>query len=114
MKKLKKSVGYAVKGVSHVYKNERNFRIHIFIALCAVALGIYLDFAPWKWVAFFIVTALVLSLEIINSAIEYTWNHLEPNHHPVAGVVKDAMAGAVLVSACLAFCVGIALLFCPN
>jgi diacylglycerol kinase (ATP) len=38
--------------------------------------------------------------EIINTAIENTWDHLEPNHHPVVKTVKDMMSGAVLLVSC--------------
>lgn len=92
------SFRYALKGLSYVWRHEPNFRIHNLIALVVIALGFVLDFDIYKWSIIILCISLILSLEIINSAIEYTWNHLEPNHHPVVGTIKDVMASAVLVA----------------
>lgn len=111
MKQIKKSVGHALQGIKEIYKKERNFRIHIGITLIAVVIGCVMDWAPWKWGLFILAAVIVLSLEAVNSAIEYSWNHLEPNHHPVVGIIKDVMAGAVLIASIGAVLIGCILVF---
>jgi undecaprenol kinase len=54
--------------------------------------------------------ALVLSLELANTAAERVMDILKPRVHPYARVVKDAMAGAVLIAACAAVCIGMCIL----
>lgn len=39
----------------------------------------------------------VLTAELINTAVEKLVDHLHPDQHPVLKIVKDTLAGAVLV-----------------
>ena len=102
-----KSFGHAIRGIKHVFKNERNFRLHILSSVLVLILATYFNCDSVEFALLLIVISIVLALEMINSAIEYTWNKLEPNHHPVVGIIKDAMAGSVLIASISAFIVGI-------
>jgi diacylglycerol kinase len=53
---------------------------------------------------------LVLSLELANTAAERIMDILKPRVHPYARVVKDAMAGAVLIASVGAVFIGICIL----
>lgn len=111
MKRFKQSVGHAWRGIAKVYKQERNFRLHCFAALAIIIVGLILGFGALKWSLIALAIGIVMALEITNTAIEYTWNHLEPNHHPVVGAIKDIMAGAVLIASLAALAVGIFVIF---
>lgn len=111
MKKLKQSVRRALNGISIVYKRERNFKLHCLIACAVLLLGYTLGFSTLQWILITLCIGLVLALEVTNSVIEYTWNHLEPNHHPVVGTIKDAMAGAVLIVSLTSAIAGILIIF---
>ncbi len=113
MKKLIKSFGHALHGIHFAAMHERNFRIHM-IAFCVVILfGVVFSVSAMEWIAIFICVGTVHTTEIINSALEKSWDYLEPEHHEVAKIVKDLMAGAVLFSATIAFIVG-AIIFLPK
>ncbi|MEI6042173.1 MAG: diacylglycerol kinase family protein [bacterium] len=101
------SFGYAFKGIKHVFKNERNFRLHILSSVMVLFLAFYFKCDLIEFALLIISMTMVFVAEIINSTIEYTWNKLEPNHHPVVAVIKDSMAGAVLISAISALMIGI-------
>lgn len=112
MKRTKNSIKHAWDGILVIYKREANFRLHCLITIAVILLGIVLSFNPLQWILIIFCIGLVLALEATNSAIEYTWNHLEPNHHPVVGVIKDVMAGAVLIgSVCTAIAGFLIILF---
>lgn len=102
-----KSFKHAINGVKHVFKNERNFRLHILSSVLVLILAFYFDCDLIEFAFLTIIIAIVLVSEMINSAIEYTWDKLEPNHHPVVGVIKDTMAGSVLIASISAFIIGI-------
>ena len=104
---LPQSLAYALKGVKHIFKNERNFRLHIFSTVVVLFLAFYFKCDLLEIALLVIVISIVLVSEMINSAIEHTWDKLEPNHHPVVGMIKDMMAGAVMVAATSAFVVGL-------
>lgn len=102
-----RSAGYAWAGVKHVYRTEANFRIEVWAAVLALALTLWLG-APLAPIL--LVCALVLSLELLNTAIEATIDLLSPQPHPLAKVAKDAAAGAVYVAAFFAVLVGLSVL----
>ncbi len=72
--------------------------------MLALALSLWLEVSP---VPVLLVSALVLSLELLNSALEAALDLLSPAFHPLAERAKDAAAGAVLVAALLALAVGL-------
>lgn len=102
-----RSAGYAWAGVQAVYRSEANFRIEVWAAALALALTLVLD-APLAPIL--LVCALVLSLELVNSAVEAAIDLLSPEPHPLAKLAKDAAAGAVYVAAFFAVLVGLSVL----
>ncbi|MBH0229911.1 diacylglycerol kinase family protein [Halobacillus yeomjeoni] len=97
----KKSVGfrYAWKGIKEVFKTEKNFRIHLGAGFLAILAGLVLSLTPVEWAVIILTIAVILSLEMVNSSIERIIDYLAPERHPMAGMIKDIAAGAVLVSA---------------
>ena len=114
MKKIKSSFENALNGIAQVMKSERNFKIHCLCMIFVVLIGLLLSWSWIKWSLAILAIMAVLGAEMINTAIEYTWDHLEPNHHPVVGTIKDVMAGAVLIVSIGAAIIGILLIFTPS
>lgn len=113
MNKLLKSFGYAFKGFSYATKTQLNFRIHMAAGVLAVAAGYYLhlDRGEWLWISLAI--ALVLTAELLNTAIEILTDMVSPGFDEKAGHVKDVAAAAVTVTACFAVVVGL-VIFAPK
>ena len=75
---------------------------------CAVALALRAPLAPVA-----LACALVLGLELVNTALEAVVDLASPELHPLAKVAKDAAAGAVLVASGGAVLVALAVLLPP-
>jgi diacylglycerol kinase len=112
-KKFLKSFGFASKGVVNLFKNEQNARFHIitgvFVGVFAYIIGVTRIEATILFFAF----VSVLTIEIINTAIEKLLDLIHPESHKTIEYIKDAMAGAVLIASIIAFVVGI-LIFYPH
>ena len=113
MVQLGRSFGFALAGLGHLLRTQRNFRIEIVVGIFAVAFGVRLGLAPGEWAALATVIALVLILEGLNTSLELTVDLASPAVHPKAKVAKDIAAGMVLVAALASVAVGIAL-FLPR
>jgi diacylglycerol kinase len=111
MKIFIQSVGYALAGIRSALAG-RNFRIQAFVAVVVIVAGLTLGVSAGEWLVIFLFIALVLALEMVNSAIENMVNLVSPEYHPVAGRVKDLCAGAVLVVCVLATVAGL-IIFLP-
>lgn len=103
---------YATEGIVYAFKQEANFRIHIFSALLAVALGILVNLSITHWILLVSIITFILVLEMINTIFEIIVDHLWEEEHPRAKAIKDIAAGVVFVGAIGAAIAGI-LLFWP-
>lgn len=112
-KNIIESFKYAFEGLSFGLKNIKNIRIHLFFTFLVVAGGIFFKMSSIEWLISLLFIALVISLELVNTAIEETVNLAMPNIHPVAKIAKDLAASAVLVSAIISFVAGF-IIFLPK
>jgi diacylglycerol kinase (ATP) len=98
--RLVESFNAAIEGFVYVFKSQRNMRIHFLMGLFAFLLGIILNFNYMELMMLCLTIAFVLFAEMFNTAIEYTVDLVvREEYHPLARIVKDIGAGAVLLSA---------------
>lgn len=112
MKKFLKSFVYAFNGIFTSIKNERNIKIHIVIMILAIIFGIILKISKTEWLICIILFGLVISMELINSAIEKVVDLVTKEKNEQAKIIKDTAAGAVLVTAIAAAIIGF-MIFVP-
>jgi diacylglycerol kinase (ATP) len=74
------------------------------VGTLALLLSFWLKVSPIPILA---MAALVLSLEILNSAIEALVDLASPDIHPLAKIAKDAAAGAVFLASMIATIIGL-------
>ena len=102
-----KSVGYAYKGAVYLFKTESSIKIQLFIALFVTITGFYFNISTTEWLFQVAMIGLVLSMEGVNTAIEYIADFVHPELHPGIGRIKDIAAGAVFIAAMSAVIVAI-------
>jgi diacylglycerol kinase (ATP) len=100
------SLNAAVEGFIYMMKTERNMRVHFFIGLFIILLGIYLNLSATELMILFVTIAIVLLSEMVNTALELVVDMVKSEFHPIARIVKDVAAGAVLLTAINAVIVG--------
>lgn len=107
-----RSLSYAWQGLNQFFLRERNGQIQGVIALLVIITGAFFGISRMEWLALLVCTGLVISLEMLNSAIEKICNLYTPEYHPAVKLIKDIAAAAVLWSAAIAAVVGL-LIFVP-
>lgn len=113
IKGLLLSFKYAFCGIWTAIKNERNMRIH---TVCMIYMYSFLCFTDWfvltrqDWALIFIANAIVMMSELVNTAVESVVDLVTSEKKPLAKIAKDTAAGAVLIGAIFAVCVGISVL----
>jgi diacylglycerol kinase (ATP) len=106
-KKLFESFNSAIEGFFYVIKTERNMRIHFLFAILILLFGIFLNFTPNELMILAIAITLVLVAEMINTAVELIVDIIvRMEYHPIARIIKDISAGAVLLTTINATIVG--------
>jgi len=110
---LTRSFYFAWQGVRQAWRQEKNFRLEAAISLAALALGSYLDVGLVSLALIILCCVLVLTFELLNTALEATIDLFTPDYHPLAKIAKDAAAAAVLLACLGAALIGLLLLGPP-
>lgn len=109
---IHKSFGYALSGILHTIRENRNAKIHILIGVIAVILSFVLGIERNEKIIVFVLTVIVISSEMINTAIEEMTDLITNEHRKEAKIAKDVAAGMVLVTSVGAAIVGL-IIFWP-
>lgn len=88
-------------------------QIHLAFVGAVIVCGVIFRISRMEWIACAICFGLVISAELINTAIETIVNMVSPERQPLAGKAKDIAAGAVLVAAIFAAIAG-TIIFLPK
>ena len=100
------SFNYAIEGVIHVLRTQRNMRIHFAVAVIVLAVAVAVGVAKLELIALLLAIAFVLIAEMINTAIEGAIDVATTSFDPMAKLAKDIAAGAVLIATINAVAVG--------
>jgi undecaprenol kinase len=101
---------FALAGLLIAWHSERSFRFQVFALVLVVLACAFVRLEPAWWAIVLMTSALVISAELFNTALEHLADHLHPEIHPRIRIVKDCAAAAVLIASCAAVAVGIALI----
>lgn len=112
-KKLINSFKYAIQGFVTALKRERNMKIHIAIMAVVIIAGFVFKISNAEWIVCIILFGLVISAELVNTAVEIVVDMITPYREKKAKMAKDVAAGAVLVLAVVAAIVGM-IIFVPK
>ncbi|MBN8807645.1 MAG: diacylglycerol kinase [Sphingomonas sp.] len=95
-RRFRERLGFALAGWRAGWRRERSFRAQTLTGIGALVALLILRPAPAWWANVAILVALVLALELLNSAIEAVIDLLHPGLHDEIKAAKDMVAGAVL------------------
>ena len=110
---FKGSVKNCLDGISYVTKNEKNFKREIALGIIALILSYILKIDKIEFIIILTMICLVLTAEIINTAIERTVDLVTKEYHELARIATDVSAGSVLVTSTFALIIGI-IIFMPK
>jgi len=104
---LLQRIGFAWAGITEAWRREASFRSQAVIAgLALVGTASLRPDVVWV-AAVALAIALVLAIEMINSALEAILDHLHPGEAAAVRRAKDMAAGAVLLASAGAAVVGV-------
>ena len=111
--KFIQSLQFAISGIITFFRNERNGQIQLVAAIIVVTLGLVFQIGAMEWLVVVLCITVVLTLEMINTAIEKLCDVVQPDYHPQIKIIKDIAAGAVLIAALGSVIAG-AIIFVPK
>lgn len=109
--RIVKAMGHAIQGVKVIWRYEAAFRQEFGLLMVTILLAIWLDVSLVERILLIGSVALILLLEIINSAIEAVVDRISLEHHELSGRAKDMAAAAVFLAFWLAAFVWISIIW---
>lgn len=94
-KRLSESFKDAISGFSLAVRQERNIRIQLLAGLCVTALSLAIHVSRTDMLIILGLIGGVISLELVNTAVERVVDLVTKERHPMAKAAKDAAAAAV-------------------
>ena len=110
-KRLVDSFNFAIEGLISALKDEKHMKVHILSAIIIVILAILINASKVEILIISLSVSFVIITELVNTAVEAIIDLVSPERHPLAKLAKDVAAGAVLVAAINALCVGYLLFY---
>lgn len=90
----------ACRGIKSAFMSESSIKTHTIIALFVLLMAYSLGMRG-VWLALLVILITqVLSLELINTALEYLCDLVHPEYSEKIKKIKDMAAGAVLIVSC--------------
>jgi diacylglycerol kinase len=111
-KKLYESLGFGIAGIRTIWKEEHAFKIMLLIAFLVILAMFFLGLPFIQKLLLLSIIIMVLVLELVNSIIEKLLDFLHPARDLRVKVIKDVMAGIVLLALAGAAIIGV-LVFLP-
>lgn len=112
-KKLVRSFRFAWSGIWFAFVHNQNLQIHFVFAIAVILLSIYFRITGFEMGILGVMILLVMSTEMINTAIEQMVDFVTREHREEARIAKDVSAGMVLLTVIGSVIVGI-LIFVPH
>jgi diacylglycerol kinase (ATP) len=100
------SFNFAIEGIIHVLRTQRNMRIHFAISVAVLIAALAVGVRRLELVALLIAISFVLIAEMLNTALEAGIDVATTSFDPLAKLAKDIAAGAVLIATVNAVAVG--------
>ena len=113
IKRTINSFKYAFNGLIDTYRTEQSVWIYIPVALLVILAGFLLKISTFEWLIIILILGIILSLELINTALEAVVDLATEKYHPLAKKAKDTVSAAVLVFAITAVIIGL-IIFIPK
>ncbi|SFJ54404.1 diacylglycerol kinase family protein [Planctomicrobium piriforme] len=110
---LLSSFAVALRGLREAVFEQRNVRIQIAAAAVVNLLAAWLKVSATEWLVLWLCIALVLTAELLNTAIETVVDLASPEQHELARKSKDIAAGAVLLVSMISAGIGLTVFIPP-
>jgi len=96
--KLVESFNCAIEGIIYVLRTQGNMRVHFVAGAGVIVAALVFSIPRVDFLLICIAIFFVLFAEMVNTAAELTIDLISETYHPLARLVKDIGAGAVMLA----------------
>ena len=113
IKRIGASIGYSLSGIFYAIRNEKSLILYSVLSVLVIALGLFFGITSNQWIALLLSLGNILTIELINTAIEATVDMVTLENNPLAKIAKDCGSGATFVASMIAIITSL-IIFVPR
>ncbi len=98
LERLIAATRYSAAGLSAAWRSEEAFRQEAILAMLMIPTAFWLGTTALERLVLIGSVFLVIIVELLNTAVEYTVDRIGTERHPLSGRAKDMGSAAVLLS----------------
>ncbi len=98
IKRIFDSAYYSWQGLVYAYTNEQSLLLHGIATILMIIVGLVLQISFIEWTICIISSVVVLSIELLNTAIEATVDMVTKEFNPYAKIAKDCGSASAAVA----------------
>lgn len=110
LRRLHNATLYSMAGFRAALREQQAFRTECVLLLAALPLAWWLATDVFRFAALIGAVLVLMTVELLNSAIEITVDRIGLEHHPLSGKAKDLGSSAVFVASALLVLVWLAVI----
>ena len=92
-----KTVKNSVNGIKWYSQDGKSFIIYIFGVVLEIILGFLYKINGLEWILIICILGVILSVELLNTAIEAACDAISKEYNPLIKIAKDCGSGATFV-----------------
>ena len=100
------SFKYSFDGLKYAYLNEQSMLLHLISTIIIIVLGIFFKISLIEWIICITLLTCIISIELLNTAIEATVDLVTKEKRELAKIAKDtssASAGMISIFSLVVF-----------
>lgn len=100
------SFKYSFDGLKYAYLNEQSMLLHLISTIIIIVLGIFFKISLIEWIICITLLTCIMSIELLNTAIEATVDLVTKEKRELAKIAKDtssASAGIISIFSLVVF-----------
>lgn len=113
MRYLISRIRFANSGIIAFFRNERNGKTQGVIAVIVIIAAFALQISYTQCCILLLCIAVVIGLEMMNTAIEQICNIISPNYDDRIKYIKDVSAAAVWIASLISLIIGVIIFYQP-
>lgn len=99
LRRWMESANHAISGILHASRTQRHMRYHLYAVILVLLLSFLLRIRREDFLIMLVLAVIVISMEMMNTAVEEIVNVLYKQYDKKAKAIKDVAAGAVFITA---------------
>lgn len=96
-KSLINIIKYSLNGIKSYAEDGKSFVIFIFSSFLEIFLGFLFNINGLEWILIIVILGIILSIELLNTAIESACDAITKEFNPLIKIAKDCGSAATFV-----------------